>query len=457
MQKPWSFYIHTLGCKVNQYESQALREAWCSLGGTHLDTFEEADVVLINSCAITARGERDTRHAIYTAQRECPQALCILTGCAAQAVAAQITDANLQNAVSVIIPPRAKACLLRGPWQWQDFSGTCYIEMGIFPPFGENGFSISSFQRSRPVIKVHDGCSHRCTYCIVPLVRGRGISRPAHEIVHEAHTLLHAGYVEIMLSGINLHQYGRDFLKNSEEAQDFWALLEILDKALAPEWAGRARFRISSLEPNQLHARGLDIFAQSRMLCPHIHISLQNGSPHILKRMGRGHNRPDAVLAAVQALRKNTPLLSVGADILMGFPGENESHVQETQALIRALHLNYAHVFPYSSRPGTAAAAFPQQVPHALKQERATRIRTLIDEQKQHYLNELVKQAHLNVVFDSPAQHAEAEQYKGIDAHYAPCFLQVPLPKYTGDMGKIVPVRPIAVDKGHIRCVLLTP
>ncbi len=478
MHKPWSFYIHTLGCKVNQYESQAIREAWNTLGGTETACLAHAHVVLINSCAITGRGERDTRHAIYAAQRECPEALCILTGCAAQLVASHMKDKDTQRAtpasvltsVSVVVPPRAKACLMQGPWQWQDFitpsramSGhiaSCHVEERTFPPFGEHGFSIQTFQRTRPVIKVQDGCSHRCTYCIVPLVRGRGISRPAQEVLHEAQALLRAGYTEIMLSGINLHQYGRDFSHTEKQPKDFWELVQLLDTTLAPEWADRARFRISSLEPNQLHSRGLDIFCAARILCPHVHISLQHGSPYILKRMGRGHNRPEAVLAGLERLRTHKALMGVGADILMGFPGEEEAHVQETEALVRALDLNYAHVFPYSSRPGTAAAAFPQQVPHELKHERAARIRQRISTQKDAFLKKLLQEPLLHVVFDGHKKDTENMRYKGLDAHYAPCILQGEHEENvacmngvtSGIISGIQAVRPVRIDDGRIVC-----
>ncbi len=417
----WTFTIITLGCKVNQYESQAITQSWQGLGGIEVEKVEKADVVLVNSCAITAKGERDTRSALYNIKRNNDKAIRILSGCAASLVAADI-DANYFD---IVIPTKAKAILLKGPWQWP-------IERGDYPlilpeqsscnPFGPDGFSINSFKRTRPIIKVQDGCSHGCTYCIVPLVRGPSISRAPEEVLAEAKNLLQAGYVELLLSGINLHHYGRDL---SHNIRDFWDLVHFLDQELAPQFASKARLRISSLEPSQITTKGLDILQKSRLLCPHLHLSLQHGSAHVLKGMGRGHYKTEPLKLAIKELRKHWQYLGLGADILMGFPGEEDIDVEETLELIKELNLSYAHVFPYSKRPGTAACTLKKQVPHELKLARAARVRNLVEAQKTDFLNNLLKKQDIEIVIDNNQHKQAVTEYKAIDAHYASCRVRL--------------------------------
>lgn len=419
---PWTFLILTFGCKVNQYESQALREHWQACGGVETDEPAQADIALINSCAITARAERDARAALYRLEREAPQCRRILTGCSAALLAA---DPKLRALCHAVIPVRDKSLLLADPRglagmtaaaQTAAMAGTAQPVGTAYPPF-----HIQGFRRARPVLKVQEGCTHRCTYCIVPSMRSVSSSRPVAEAVAEARRLLEAGYRELMISGINLLLYGRDF----QEPADFWSLMAALERELAPEWAGRARLRISSLEPKQLRGRGLELLAESRMLCPHLHISLQSGSPAVLRRMGRGHYRPEMLTDAVAQLSRAWPRFALGADILMGFPGEEEAHVRETLALVDALPFTYAHVFPYSRRPGTAADRFPNQVPQPEKAARAARVRERIREKQLAFWQRTVQeQPDLLIALDCPEHHQAGSTGKGIDQCYVPCQLE---------------------------------
>ncbi|WP_232088367.1 radical SAM protein [Desulfovibrio sp. 86] len=419
----------TFGCKVNQYETQALREAWQNLGGEECSSPAGADVVCVNSCAITSKGERDARNAVFRLRREAPKARLILTGCAARLFAEyKPRPGATWAAPDLLIAQEHKDVLLQGPWVTPPVglhsltpdagrpagtSSTGYVskpaaaipvpapvtegmasqpaQPDVFPPF-----AISTFKRARPVLKVQDGCAHRCTYCIVPLTRGRPHSRPLEDIVAEARRLLEAGHVEVMISGINLGQYGR----GSEHLGDFWNLLRALDAALAPEFAGQARFRISSLEPGQLNERGLDTLLGCALLCPHLHISLQHGSQSVLKRMGRGHYSAAMLEKAVTSLSTHWPVMGLGADIIAGFPGETEEDVQELLALIERLPLTYAHVFPYSRRPGTAAERFDKQVPQALKLERAARIRQAVAHKQRAFLEAQLRIPHMLLAAD---------------------------------------------------------
>ncbi len=420
LNRPWTFSIITLGCKVNQYESQAIAEIWHTLGGVEVNDLKKAQVVLVNSCAITAKGERDTRNALYNIKRNNTSSLRILTGCAASLIASKIDAKHFD----VVIPAKAKALLLKGPWQWDNYPHILSAQ-STCNPFGEHGFNINTFRRTRPIVKVQDGCSHACTYCIVPLVRGPSISRQPEEILAEVTRLLEAGFCEILLSGINLHQFGRDL--NHNKIKDFWDLVQWLDLELAPKFKTKARLRISSLEPSQINIKGLDTLQNSSLLCPHLHLSIQHGSKRILKAMGRGHYKINSLIQAIKELKNSWQYMGLGADILMGFPSEEEIDVQDTLNLIEELNLSYAHVFPYSQRPGTAASQFEKQVPHELKLERTAKIRSLVEAQKTSFLNSLLQKQDLKIVIDNTKdkQAKSTTQYKAIDAHYAPCRLHV--------------------------------
>ena len=488
----WKFYLVTFGCKVNQYETQSLREAWLAQGGVECNAPALADVVCVNSCAITSKGERDARNAVFKLRREAPSARLILTGCAARLFADyKPRPGAIWAAPDLLVPQEDKGRLLNGPWA--DLDGDCVSQpeakplavaesapapvsgasQAAFPPF-----QISAFKRARPVLKVQDGCAHRCTYCIVPSTRGKPRSRPVDEIISEARRLLQAGHTEIMVSGINLGQYGR-----GADTGDFWNLLRTLDAALAPEFAGQARLRISSLEPGQLDQQGLDALLACRMLCPHLHISLQHGSQAVLKRMGRGHYTPAMLENAVGALSAQWPVMGLGADIIAGFPGETEDDMRLLLELIERLPMSYAHVFPYSRRPGTAADRFDGQIAHSIKLERAARLREAVARKQQDFLAKQLTLPRMLVAADNPQAFAEPEPtanaaaaatapapeaapeaatkaadkakkntIKGVNEYYAACVIRLPAQgKRPGADAGLLPARPVAVtEKGLV-------
>jgi len=304
-----------------------------------------------------------------------------------------------------------------------------------FPPL-----AISDFNRARAVIKVQDGCSHRCTYCIIPLTRGRSVSRPPEEIVAEAGRLFAAGVREITLCGINLRQFGRDLSPKI----DFWDLVQTLDEQLAPMWAGKARLRISSLEPADLTDKGFEVLSASRLVCPHLHISLQSGSRTVLKRMGRGHYTPEMVSNFLVRLHDTWPVFALGADILMGFPGETEEEFLETLEFCKTLPLSYAHVFPFSPRPGTAAADFAKQVPEHVRRERAKTVREAIAPKRREFLERIAGLEELDVVLE--------QKKRGMCQYYVECRLT----EEAAGAGPrdMIRVRPVGVDKNEL---LVTP
>ncbi|GAB6125105.1 tRNA (N(6)-L-threonylcarbamoyladenosine(37)-C(2))-methylthiotransferase MtaB [Humidesulfovibrio idahonensis] len=433
-----TFHVATLGCKINQYESEAIAEAWSALGHAEAGDAETADVLLVNSCAVTNRAVSDLRAAVRRMRQQNPGARIIVTGCAAQVLA---KDIAAMPEVDAVVPQDRKAALLAGPFGLFEAFNT---EVGVADagPEGETAarvfppFSIAAFNRARAVVKVQDGCSHHCTYCIVPLSRGASVSREPAAALAEMRRLLEAGYRELVLSGVNLRQYGRDL----QEPLDFWDLLARIEAELAPQWAGRARLRLSSLEPGQLDAKALDVLGGSRLVAPHLHLSLQSGDAGVLKRMGRGHYRPGQVLEFLAGLRRHWPRLGLGADLLTGFPGESAEQFETTYAFCRELPLTYAHVFPFSPRPGTVAAAWPDHLPKAERTARAARLRGLAEGRKRAFQKELAALPRLTVLVENAATG------QGVCEYYAACAVR------GEDLrpGTLVGMRPEAVAGGRI-------
>lgn len=414
------FCLLTQGCKVNQYESQALREAWTAAGLTETEDPALADLVLVNSCAVTERAILDLAKLTRSLSTLNPKPRILIAGCAVEADQGRI--AALPG-VDAILPQRTKIASALGT------DRALSQASALFPPL-----HITAYHRARAVIKVQDGCSHGCTYCIIPTTRGASVSREPADVIAEAQRLVAFGMRELSLCGINLRHYGRDLTPR----RDFWDLLAAVDAALAPAWSGQVRVRISSLEPADLHAKALDTLAQCRLVCPHLHLSVQSGSQEILRRMGRGHYGPEDIFHFLKGLHELWPVFGLGADLITGFPGETERHAAETRQVIQRLPLTYAHIFPYSERPGTPAAQFPHQVPGHLRRERAKDLRALVRAKRQAFLQRLLALPVMTVIPEQTSQ--------GMNEFYVDCQiattrpLQPQLP---------VQVRPVAlIDQG---------
>ena len=432
------FHVSTMGCKINQYESEALAEAWRTRGLVEATAPEDAEVLLVNSCAVTSRAVRDLRALVRRLRKANPGARIVVTGCAAQVLREELAA---MPEVHEVVPQERKADLLAGPsgpfGSFKGVSATSDAPSRPFPPF-----AIGAFNRARAVVKVQDGCSHGCTYCIVPLTRGPSVSREPGEVLSEMRRLLEAGYRELVLSGVNLRQYGRDL----SEPLEFWDLLARIEGEFAPEWAGRARLRLSSVEPGQLDAKALDTLGASRLVAPHLHLSLQSGDPEGLRRMGRGHYRPEQVLEFLVGLRQVWPRLGLGADLLTGFPGETQAQFENCYAFCHELPLTYAHVFPYSPRPGTPAADWPDALSKAEGTARAARLRGLAESRKRSFLKTLITLPQLTVLVEL----TEGES-NGVCEFYAPCQVRGESPR----PGSLVRMRPEGVESGRIVGTLL--
>ncbi len=400
------YYVQTFGCKVSQYETQSVREAWLNdINGKFSDISEvskpdEADVLIIASCAVTREGVTDARQLCNKWRKNFPSSHIIVTGCAAEVARDDFKNAN------AVITQKARHIMLEN--HPLEINGYYAPEKKLdYPPF-----EITNFKRSRPIVKVQDGCSHVCSYCIVPFTRGPSRSRPLESIINEVGTLLENGYRELVISGINLRQYDFDNL-------DFWDVLNALQEKYAPKWEKKARFRLSSLEPAQLNQKGIECLTRSEMIAPHLHLSLQSGSQTVLKRMNREHYELKEVHDSLDSLKQKWGLFGLGADFLLGFPEESENEFQETLSFINELPFSYAHVFPYSIRPNTRAGLAKGQLEKHVKQERTAQVRSLIEEKQKLFLKESCRQENLMISFDVSAN--PKEYIEGLDQYYNSC------------------------------------
>lgn len=412
----WTFYIETFGCKVNQYESQQILEAWQKAGGQLVNEPAQADYIFVNSCAITGRAERNARNAIFRLKQLAPRARIVLSGCAAQFYNDFRPRKNANWAApDYCIPQSGKNSLHSGP---PGMAVSMNGETACRP--------IHAYGRARPVIKIQDGCSQKCAYCIVPYTRGKPQGRKPEEILAECRHLANQGYGELVLSGVNLSQY----------PGGFWKLLAWLDKELAKDYTGKLRLRPSSIDPAMLNDLGLETISQCRLLCLSLHLSLQHASPDVLRGMGRGHYNMEFILQALAELRKIWPVFGLGADILVGFPGETEEDMRVLLNFLAAIPLTYAHVFPYSARQGTPAKNYPNQIPRYEKEQRASRARELINRKKQKFLRSQLAMPQMLIAPES------ASQCKGVNEFYTTCVLEQKVDELAG----LVAVKPVSVE-----------
>jgi len=422
------FLLQSLGCKVNQYECRALAEAWRAQGLVDADGPADADLVVLCTCAVTARAEAEGRRLARNLVREIGgQGRVVVTGCAA----AVSPDAFAGLGA---VPVADKARLARHPFSDADATPR--------PPETFPDLAVTGYDRARGLLKIQDGCSHGCSYCIVPSARGPSVSRPVAAIVAEARRLLKAGRRELGLTGINLGHFGRDL----RPAVNFWQLVADLEQALAPDAAGTARLRLGSLDPAMLDAEGVAVLAASRMVCPHLHISLQSADPGILAAMGRRPGDAEAVSSFVDKASRNWPAMGFGCDILTGFPGESEAAFRVTADFLERAPLTYAHVFPYSRRPGTRAADLPGQLPRQVKAERAKILRGIVEAKSARFLDRLAGEPHLAVALE------RRDPVVGTCGQYVDCRFET-APEAA--LGTLAAARPVGTDGAMLRVVAL--
>lgn len=422
----------TLGCKVNQYETQAFREALGGEGFVEAGEGETADVVVVNACVVTGTAERESRSAVRRALRRNPGARVVATGCLtakSKAILSELADVEIvaaeeKNQVAAVAAERAPDLV----------------------PSSVSGLSIRGMAgRARAFVKVQDGCGLNCSFCIIPTVRGSLRSRAAADIVAEVRELARTGYREIVLTGVHLGHYGRG--KGERDR-----LHRLLAELAGVE--GIARIRLSSIESVELRPELLDVLASSEVFCPHFHLPLQSGNDRVLAAMRRRYTVAE-FMAGVEDLWRRFERPSLSTDVIIGFPTETEAEFEDTLRIMRECGFGRTHVFRYSDREGTDAAAMTPKVPPAEKQERTARAIALGDRLARRYSRLFLGEA-VEFLAESRSAGPGGELWSGYSERYLK--LEVADPEGRLASGGIAPVRidSVAAD-GVCRGTVVAP
>ena len=352
---------HTLGCKVNQYDTQAMLELFQQKGFSVVSMNEDADVYLINTCTVTGVGDKKSLQLIRKNRREHPDSRLIICGCMAQQRGEELLSLGADLVLGTQNRGKVVDLFLEAESRGTPLCAvTPLSDDALFEPLNIT----TQNDHTRAVLKIQEGCRNRCTYCIIPSVRGPIRSRPLNEIRDEVRRLRDAGFREVVLTGIHLSSYGKDF----SPAASLTDAIRVVQ-----ETEGILRIRLGSLEPGIATQAFAEALKKADKLCPQFHLALQSGSDTVLARMRRQYNSAQ-YLRAVENLRCVFPHAAFTTDILTGFPGESEAEFRETEEMIRKVGFARIHVFPYSARPNTPAAAMENQLPAALKEERARKL-----------------------------------------------------------------------------------
>ena len=418
--------FYTLGCKVNQYETEAMREAFAAAGHTVVPDSAPFDAIVINSCTVTAESDRKTRQTVRRFRKERPDAAVILTGCMVQAFsdeAKALAEADIiaGNTDVKKIVEYAENFLSDGE---RIFAVSDHKKEERFNTPSLNNFA----ERTRAYMKIEDGCERFCTYCIIPTARGFVRSKPLNEIKKEAENLSHAGFSEIVLVGINLTSYGK--------GEDF-DLADAVDAVCSVE--GIKRVRLGSLEPDHMSDEMLSRFKKQDKFCPQFHLSLQSGCDETLKRMNRRYDTA-FYRDLVSRIRKSFENAAITTDIMVGFAGETEEEFEKSLAFAREIGFAKAHIFAYSRRAGTVAYALPNQVSNAEKARRSRLMSETTLKTENEFLSSLAGKV-FPVLFET-AQDGFAEGYT---ANYSRVKVQSDKPH----TGEILNVKIIKAEKDY--------
>lgn len=418
--------FYTLGCKVNQYETEAMREAFAAAGHTVVPDSAPFDAIVINSCTVTAESDRKTRQTVRRFRKERPDAAVILTGCMVQAFsdeAKALAEADIiaGNTDVKKIVEYAENFLSDGE---RIFAVSDHKKEERFNTPSLNNFA----ERTRAYMKIEDGCERFCTYCIIPTARGFVRSKPLDEIKKEAENLSRAGFSEIVLVGINLTSYGKG---------ENFDLADAVDAVCSVE--GIKRVRLGSLEPDHMSDEMLSRFKKQDKFCPQFHLSLQSGCDETLKRMNRRYDTA-FYRDLVSRIRKSFENAAITTDIMVGFAGETEEEFEKSLAFAREIGFAKAHIFAYSRRAGTVAYALPNQVPNAEKARRSRLMSEATLKTENEFLSSLVGKV-FPVLFET-AQDGFAEGYT---ANYSRVKVQSDKPH----TGEILNVKIIKAEKDY--------
>lgn len=416
-----SVAFHTLGCKVNHYETEAIWQLFKSAGYERVEFESMADVYVINTCTVTNTGDKKSRQVIRRAVRKNPDAVIAVTGCYAQTSPAEIMAIP---GVDIVVGTQDRVKMLDYIEQYKEERKPINAVGNIMKNRVYEELDVPAFtDRTRASLKIQEGCNNFCTFCIIPWARGLMRSRDPKEVIHQAQQLVEAGYKEIVLTGIHTGGYGEDMKDYN---------LAMLLRELEEQVEGLKRIRISSIEASQITDEVIEVLANSKKVVNHLHIPIQSGSDTVLKRMRRKYTMEFFADRLVK-LKKALPNLAVTSDVIVGFPGETEEEFMDTYNFIKEHKFSELHVFPYSKRTGTPAARMDNQVDEEIKNERVHRLIELSNQLAKEYASQFEGEV-LEVI---PEEQLENGLFEG----YTDNYLKVQFEATEEMVGQIVKVK----------------
>ncbi|MBU8730293.1 MULTISPECIES: tRNA (N(6)-L-threonylcarbamoyladenosine(37)-C(2))-methylthiotransferase MtaB [Cytobacillus] len=417
--------FHTLGCKVNHYETEAIWQLFKEAGYERTDFESVSDVYVINTCTVTNTGDKKSRQVIRRAIRKNPDAVICVTGCYAQTSPAEIMAIP---GVDIVVGTQDRVKMLEYIEQYkqerQPINGVGNIMKNrVYEELDVPAFT----DRTRASLKIQEGCNNFCTFCIIPWARGLMRSRDPKEVIRQAQQLVDAGYKEIVLTGIHTGGYGEDMKDYN---------LAMLLRDLEAQVKGLKRLRISSIEASQITDEVIEVMDQSKVVVRHLHIPLQSGSNTVLKRMRRKYTM-EFFAERLERLKEALPGLAVTSDVIVGFPGETEEEFMETYNFIKEHKFSELHVFPYSKRTGTPAARMDDQIDEEIKNERVHRLIALSDQLAKEYASQYEGEVLEVIPEESFKESSDSSLFVG----YTDNYLKVVFPAAEEMVGQIVKVK----------------
>jgi len=418
-----TYHVENFGCRATQADGAALARQFEARGLQSASTVQ-ADFVILNTCTVTNAADQDARAAVRRVQRQNPLAKIIVTGCYAQRAPEEIAalagvtavvgnSHKHQLADLVLTSVDQPAASIRSA----GFVPLEHLAAPVFEPSNSNGSH--EHDRTRPTLKIQDGCDNRCSFCVIPSVRGQSRSLGPSEVIREINALVAGGYHEVVISGINLGRWGYDLAR---EAGSQTPSFENLIRAILAE-TDLEKLRISSVEPMDWSDDLIDLVANSPRIAKHAHVPLQSGSDAVLRRMHRKY-RPWHYRGKIEKIRAAMSTAAIGADVMVGFPGETDAEFESTRRLIEDLPFTYLHVFSYSARPGTPAADMPKQIPVHVARERNKILRELAASKKQAFLQSFLGTELSAITLSSVHEHAEGEFTETLTDNFQKLFLR---------------------------------
>ena len=412
-----------LGCKVNTYEMQAIKELLNEKGYQESND-DKCDVFIINTCAVTQVGEQKSRQMIRKAINKYPDAVVVVMGCYSQ-LHPEVVEAIEGADIILGTTNRSKIVELLDEYKQNKKQIVLVTKENRKEDY--ECLKITSYsENTRAFIKIQDGCNNFCSYCIIPYTRGNFRSRPKEEIFSEIKSLCDRGFLEVVLTGIDSAGYGKEFKDSNYRFNDL--LKEIIEREPRLK-----RIRISSMEESELDDEFVEILKNNPVVAPHLHIPLQSGSEGVLQRMRRKYNK-EQFKSTIDKIKKAVPGIALACDVIVGFPGETEEEFVECMEFIKDCGFHYLHVFPYSIRPGTPAGRMENQVDPRIKKERVKRLIELGEQLKEEYENQFVNKE-LNVIVET--YNPKTKMYQG----YSDNYIEVKVTSDEDILGKYIKVK----------------